>query len=104
MTPEARLTTAVVRRLKVMRAAGEPIWWLKLAGSPMQKRGVPDLLIIYKSRVVFVELKAPGGKLTPLQAQRIREIKAAGGEAVVCWTADEVVGMLLDGPDRRFQN
>lgn len=39
-------------------------------------RGVPDRLVVYPGQVWFVEIKREGGKLTPLQIEFKRFIKA----------------------------
>lgn len=90
MTPEGKLTDAVNRQLKQLKAEGLPLFWLKLHGGPMQKRGVPDLLIVVAGRALFVELKAPGKEPSPLQRVRINEIRAAGGRALVAYCPDTV--------------
>jgi hypothetical protein len=89
-TPEQRLTEQVIRHLKKLRQAGYPIWWVKLHGGPQQRRGLPDLLVIANGRHIFIELKAPGGKLSKLQQHTIAQINAAGGRAVVCRTIEAV--------------
>ena len=90
MTPEARLTAAIVRRLRQYKLDGMPIWWMKIGGSALQKRGVPDLLIVLNGRAVFLEVKVPGNNATPLQLRRLDEIRNAGGVAMVCRTVEEV--------------
>lgn len=40
--------------------------------------GVPDRVLMFNGRVVFVELKAPGKKPRPLQVQRHEEMRARG--------------------------
>ena len=41
--------------------------------------GVPDRLVLMpKAKVAFVELKAPGKKLRPLQIKRKRQLEAFG--------------------------
>lgn len=88
-TPETKLKEAVIKRLKRHRDNYEPIWWMKIAGSPQQLRGVPDLLIVLRGRAIFVELKQPGKKPTPLQCHRVGEIAAAGASVVLCTSVDE---------------
>jgi len=46
--------------------------------------GFPDL-VLWRERVVFAELKVPGGRLTPLQRQVLEGLRAAGGEVYVWW-------------------
>jgi len=50
--------------------------------SPSQ-RGVPDRILIINGRVVFVEMKAAGGKPTKLQEYRHAEMRARGAEVFV---------------------
>lgn len=45
----------------------------------MQMSGVPDLLCVKNGRAVFMEVKQPGKKPTPLQVQRMHEIRTIGG-------------------------
>lgn len=83
MAAEALLTQAILKRLRTLRAHGSPVWWIKLHGNQYQKAGVPDLLIVYAGRAIFVECKAPGKKPTPLQTRRMTEVAAAGGTVTV---------------------
>jgi hypothetical protein len=43
-----------------------------------QHRAVPDRLFIYLGRVLFIEFKAPGKKLTPLQEREHRMLAEQG--------------------------
>lgn len=95
MTPEARITLRIRNYLKKLRAEGEPLWWLKVHGSPMQRAGVLDLCIVWYGRAVFLEVKAPGGKVTALQQNTIRQIREAGGVAEVVTSVEEVAEVLL---------
>lgn len=45
--------------------------------------GVPDRIVIHKSKVVFVELKAPGKKVRKLQQYQIDKIRKHGIDVVV---------------------
>lgn len=47
--------------------------------------GVPDRILVFPGgRVVFVEVKAPGrGRLSALQKQEIKRLKALGAEVYV---------------------
>ena len=40
--------------------------------------GVPDRLVMFPGFICFVELKAPGKKMRPLQEKRKREIEKMG--------------------------
>lgn len=57
-------------------------------------RGTPDLLACYRGRFVAIEVKAPRGRLSELQAARIEAIRAAGGVAGVARSVDEALALL----------
>nr|WP_317958462.1 VRR-NUC domain-containing protein [Oceanobacillus kimchii] len=55
------------------------------------KRGVPDrICLLAKGRTVFVEMKAPNGKLSPLQKKRIQELEKLGHEVRVLYTKQTI--------------
>jgi len=62
------------------------------------EKGTPDILGCYRGRFFAIEVKAAGGKTTPLQEQRLKEWKASGALACVAgpdfeldaWLSDEV--------------
>ena len=59
------------------------------------KSGCPDLLMCINGRFVGLEVKASkGGITTKLQHYRIKEIKAAGGEAAVVTSVEEAMDVL----------
>lgn len=45
--------------------------------------GVPDRLCLMARRIVFVEVKAPGKRLRPLQQRRMNQLRAQGFTALV---------------------
>lgn len=74
MPLESTITAAIK---KSAEAAG---WWcMKIHGGPHQLPGVPDLLCIKRGRAVWLEVKQPGKKATPLQRRRMEEITNRGG-------------------------
>lgn len=94
--PETRLYRQVVQQLKALKAEGVPIWWFKLHGGPMQRAGVPDLMIVLNGLAVFVELKMPGNKPTKLQVHTMAEIAKANGLVVVATSVEQMVATLRD--------
>jgi hypothetical protein len=71
-------------------------WWtFKIAGGPMQTAGVPDLLCVKHGRAVFLEVKQPGKKPSPLQAQRIKEIREIGGATAEVVTSKKEAEEIL---------
>lgn len=61
-----------------------------------QRRSVPDRLITFNGRVLFVELKATGKKPTEAQVRDHERRRAAGAEVVWLDSKEQVDGMLTD--------
>jgi len=58
--------------------------------------GVPDRLVLFPGgRLAFVELKAPGKKMRPLQVRRAEQLRALGFR-VYCVDNKEMIGGVLD--------
>lgn len=85
--------TSITRLIKqvLFQCGAFPI---KIAGGPYQKPGISDLLICYEGKFVAVEVKKPGGKLSPLQEQFLHDVRTAGGIAFVAYSVDDVVREL----------
>lgn len=60
-------------------------WTLKTWGNGVQRKGVPDLLVCCNGMFLGIELKSQKGKFDKegLQMYNIREIRKAGGIAMV---------------------
>lgn len=57
--------------------------------------GVPDRLVLLPGgRIAFIELKAPGKTLRPLQVRRKRQLEALGF-SVYCIDSPEQIGGIL---------
>ena len=57
-------------------------------------RGIPDMIAVRKGRVIFLEIKKPGGKLSEHQ-QRFKEtIRGAGGEYHVVRSLEDIMKIL----------
>ena len=57
--------------------------------------GVPDRIVLLPGRkMAFVELKAPGKKLRPLQEKRRRQLEALGFPVYVIDGAEQIGGVL----------
>jgi len=67
---------------------------MKIAGGPMQRTGIPDLLAVIDGRAVFLEVKRPGNKATKLQLHRIAELRGAGATAEVVTNWNEALEAL----------
>ena len=54
-----------------------------------QKAGVPDIIACLNGRFVGIEVKRPGGIVSPLQQYNIEEIHKSGGVAFVAYSFEE---------------
>jgi Holliday junction resolvase len=87
---EAQIEAAAVK------AAREDGWLVYKFTSP-QRRSVPDRIFIKGGRVVFIEFKRPGGKLTSGQEREIEKLRRHGAEVWVCYSKQEVAEVLNFG-------
>src|SRR5678815_1257581 len=85
---EALVDRAVVRYLKSL---GSRCAWFKMGVD-----GWPDRILCYKGYFIGIEEKSEreGHTATARQAQRIREIRDAGGIAIVSNTVEDVKGII----------
>jgi len=69
-----------------------------LEGDRLIRVGQPgklDLTVYLRNgRYIEIEVKRPGGKPKPHQAERIAEIRAKGGMAGYCWSAESALALL----------
>lgn len=93
---ESALTSKMVG---VLRARGA--WAVKIVGGPVQRSGLPDILVCYRGRFVGIEVKLPGKErnVTQIQAATLKAIHRAKGLSYVFTTVAEVEA-LLDRIDR----
>ena len=58
--------------------------------------GVPDRIVLLpRGRITFIELKAKGRKMRPLQVRRKRQLESLGF-SVYCIDSPEQIGGILD--------
>lgn len=69
--------------VKALRQAGAAV--MLVSGE-----GVPDLLVLFRNRVLLMEVKARHGRATLAQERR----SAEGWPVVTCRTVDEALGAL----------
>jgi hypothetical protein len=96
MTPEAKVLKKLVTYLRTLRAAGEPIFWVKNHGSMYSASGIPDLAIVYRGWSIWAEVKAMEGKASELQLHRMEEIRKAGAIVGVVRTVEELQDLLAE--------
>lgn len=66
----------------------EGCYFVKYWGGYFTKAGVPDLLICVNGYFLAVELKADNGKPSQLQLLNIKQIRKAGGKALILYPDD----------------
>jgi Holliday junction resolvase len=88
---EKAITAGIVRALRDRGA-----WVVKFHGSGYSRRGVPDLLVCHEGRFYGLEVKQPGGHVTPLQRHELKTIEAAGGAAAVVRSVEEALAVVAD--------
>lgn len=64
------------------------IWYLKTWSNGIQREGTPDILACVRGHFIGIELKADGGHPSDLQLRTIRQIRKAGGVAIVLYPED----------------
>ena len=67
-----------IRKLAWVGRRGAPDRWVKMPGKPL----------------MFVELKAPGGRLSRLQDLEHRRLRAIGLDVRVVWRIEDIEGVL----------
>lgn len=63
-------------------------WEKRWGGGKYTKAGLPDMHIVVKGISLEVELKAPNGRLSELQKQKLNQISDSGCIAVVLYPKD----------------
>ena len=96
MTPEGKVLDRIVAKLRALQRAGAKLWYIKLHGGPMQRAGLPDLHVCYEGRPLYLEVKSPVGKTTPLQDHTLSAIGHAGGTVAVVRSVEDVMEVLHD--------
>ena len=56
--------------------------------------GAPDVLLLKHGRAEFLELKAPGGRVSDAQKAAHERLRAAGCNVAICYGLDEAIGYL----------
>lgn len=84
---------SVIEHALVRQCKAKGGWALKFT-SP-GTAGVPDRLVLFKDRHMgFVELKAPGKTLRPIQERRKKQLEALGYDVFVVDSLDQVPGVI----------
>jgi intein/homing endonuclease len=90
MAEKHKSESAIVSDIKkYLKSLDECFFW-KEHGGMYGVAGIPDIICCYKGLFLAFEVKKPDGKLTKLQEKTIKDIQAAGGQAYVVRSVDEV--------------
>lgn len=90
MQTERSITTAILRRLNGL----EGVYLKKTHGGAYSGSGWPDVVGCAQGRFVAMEVKRPGGRLTPLQESQLAHWRAAGAIADTVTSVGEAMGLL----------
>lgn len=81
---ERDVERALIKRVKEAGGAVRKVAWIG-------RRGAPDRLVLIPGRTpVFVELKAPGGRISRLQSVEHRRLREAGCKVLIVWKIEEI--------------
>jgi hypothetical protein len=86
---EGDITRGIRQVLGQLGAVAVKFW-----GGPMTERGVSDLLCCYEGRFLAIEVKRPGGRVSPEQERFLERVRAAGGIGLVIHSIDELIDSL----------
>ncbi len=95
MTPEVKVKRKVTAQLKELGC-----YYFFPATGGYGKSGVPDIVGCYNGRFFGIECKAGKNTPTPLQEKNLRDIRKAGGVAIIINESnmDSVERVLKDLP------
>lgn len=88
---ETRVVNAIRKALE--DRYGSQGKWIKLHGSAMQERGLPDVIGCLAGRFLAIEVKVPGEAATPLQAFRLEQFALAGATTAVVESVAEALAI-----------
>lgn len=74
--------------------------WKAWQGPMSQPRGVADILGCWEGRMLAIEVKRPGGKVTDDQEKFLKKVAENGGIAFVARSVDDVISGL--GAEKMF--
>lgn len=95
LTPETQAKRAIKHFLKSLGIFHFPV----LQGLGAYK-GISDILGVYNGRMLAIEVKAAGGRLSDYQKIFLDKVKANGGIVIVAYSIDDVIKGL--GLEDRF--
>jgi hypothetical protein len=104
-SPEAQLQRSLVDHLRW--CARSDVWWTHHANGGYRRPieaaifkslgvqpGAPDLLIVRAGQALFIELKAPGRKLSPSQVECHEALRRVGAAVETADNIDQALASL----------
>lgn len=73
-----------------IKAALEKKGWLVIKLIQTTHNGIPDLLCLKDSRTVFIEVKRPNNKPTPLQSYRHEQLSKQGFLTIIATSVKDL--------------
>lgn len=70
--------------------------WMAIKTIMLNKAGMPDIIAFKDGVTIFLEVKKPGGKLTPLQKNRLETLREKGFIAKVIYDPFDLTYILLN--------
>lgn len=97
-TPEGLIKNQICHWL----ALYSKLFWVQQAGkipgrinrSRFLRNGISDILGVWDGKMLAIEVKAPGGKLSNEQADFLDKVNLAGGIGFVAYSVEDVIKAL----------
>jgi hypothetical protein len=87
---EKEVTSQIRQVLKICK-----VWhWKSWQGPMSYPKGIADILGCYQGRMLAIEVKRPGGRVSLEQKRFIKRVNAEGGIGFVAYSVDDVVERL----------
>ena len=83
-------TQVSTKMVKWLNEQPETYAFKYFAGSVYAVKGIPDILVIRKGKLIGLEVKIGNNKPTEVQLERHKEMRAAGADVYVVYSLDEV--------------
>lgn len=94
MAEKHKSESAIVNDIKKYLKSLDKCFFWKEHGGMYGVAGIPDIICCYRGLFLTFEVKRPDGRLTKLQEKTIKEIQAAGGQAYVVRSVEEVKNII----------
>ena len=95
MTPEKRVQSAIMRKLKELQDSGAPLFFeRRQAGGFSYQKGIPDLYAVYNGRHIEIEVKAPGGQQSSMQIKFMERCRKLNMLYVCADCVDDVLRLI----------